>query len=422
MPKIIKLDHITKIEGHAKLNIKIDKGEVKKARLEIVEGARFFEAIIQGRNWDEISPLTSRICGICSPIHAITSLKATENAFGIRVTNQTELLRELLILGGIIQSHVMHLFFLALPDYLGYSGAIEMAKKYKDEISLALKLKNLGNGIVKLFGGREIHPITAVVGGFSEVPEEKEVELMLDKLRKSKKDAKAVVNLFQNLKYPDFSRETKYFALEHKGHYPVLHGNISCVGKQCVPTELYDIHFQEYMQQGSTAKFVVVAGKSYMVGSLARLNNNHKNLSKDAKKLLKIEIPNYSPFMNNVAQAIELVHSIDRSIEILEKLELIDEKPVKVVPRAGRGVAVTEAPRGLLFHDYIFNKSGCLQKANIITPTAQNLRNIEEDLKQFLPSRLKMGKDKLIIDIEKLIRSYDPCISCSAHFLEINWE
>ena len=421
MPAVIKLDHITKIEGHAKLNIKIDKGKIKKASLEIVEGARFFEAIIQGRHWNEMSPLTSRICGICSSIHAVTSLKAVENAFGVRVSRQTDMLRELLVLAALIQSHVMHLFFLALPDYLGYSGAIEMAKKHKNEINLALRLKNLGNELVTLFGGREVHPITAVVGGFAKIPEKEKMDLILKKLESAKKDAVDVLNLFQGLKYPEFERETKYFALEHKGEYPFLHGNISCTGQQCIPTGLYDMHFEEYMTPGSSAKFVVVAGKSYMVGALARLNNNSKFLSKNARKLLKIKIPNHSPFMNNVAQAIEIVHAIDKSIEIISGLKLRKEKPVEVIPKEGRGVAVTEAPRGILFHDYTFSKTGCLTKANIITPTAQNLRNIEEDLKQFLPGRLNIGKKALVLDIEKLIRSYDPCISCSAHFLEVNW-
>jgi len=420
MRRIIKLDHITKIEGHANLNLKIEDGKVKKARIEIVEGARFFEAIIQGRKYDEVQHLTSRICGVCSPIHVITSTMAVENAFEVDITEQSKMLRELLVLGGVIQSHAMHLYFLALPDYKGYSSAIAMASKFKKEISNALEVKRLGNKIVEVVGGREVHPITCIPGGFSKTPDKERIAGLLPELKKARQMAAHTAEIFQNIKYPDFERETSYFALE--GECKFTKGNMSCVGGKCIPTEDYASHFKEYIVPGSAAKFAVVEGKSYMVGALARLNLNHKNLSDNAKKALKFKFPSFSPFMNNVAQAIELVHCVDKCIEIIENLDLRNEEPVKVVPREARGIAVTEAPRGLLFHDYTLSKEGCIVSANIITPTAQNLRNIEDDIKAYLPGILNKNKDYIVTNVERLIRAYDPCISCSAHFLKVNWE
>lgn len=421
MKKTIKLDHITKIEGHAQLIVKIDKGKIKKADIKVVEGARFFEAIVKERRYDEVSVLTSRICGTCSPIHVVTALKAVEDAFDVKVSEQTKLLRELMVLGSVIQNHICHCYFLTLPDYLGYESAVQMASKYKEDVKRALRLKELGNEIVAIVGGREVHPMTPRIGGFSKLPEKEDLDYLLDKLKKLKEDAIKTVLLFKSLKYPSFLRETRYFALE-SDRFDYLNGSISCVGGLCVPTKGYEHHFKEYFT-GSAAKHVVVEGKSYMVGALARLNNNYKKLSKDARDLLKdIDLPNNSPFMNIIAQTIEVVQCFDRCIEILESLELKEEELPKVNLKEARGVGVSEAPRGILFHDYTFDKNGLVTKANIITPTAQNLRSMEDDIKKFLPGILSNKKEKIILDLEKLIRAYDPCISCSAHFLEVKFE
>ncbi len=421
MAKTIKLDHITKIEGHAQLIVKIDKGKVKKVEVNVVEGARFFEAIVKGRKYDEVSVLTSRICGTCSPIHVVTALKAVENAFNVQISEQTKLLRELIVLGSLIQNHICHCYFLVLPDYLGYESAVQMASKYKEEVKRALRLKGLGNEIVAVVGGREVHPMTPRIGGFSKLPEKKDLDMLLEKLRNLKEDATKTVLLFKGLKYPRFLRGTRYFALK-SNKYDYLNGSISCVGGAFVPTKGYETYFKEYFT-GSAAKHVVVEGKSYMVGALARLNNNYEKLSKDAKKLLEgIDLPHYSPFMNIVAQTIEVVNAFDRCIEILENLELKEETLPKVEVKSARGIGVSEAPRGLLFHDYIFDNNGLVIKANIITPTAQNLSSMEDDIKEFLPTILNNKKEHIILNLEKLIRAYDPCISCSAHFLEVKFE
>ncbi len=419
--KTIKLDHITKIEGHAELIIKVDNHKVKKAALNVLEGARFFESIVKGRYYNEAHILTSRICGTCSPIHTITSLKTVENAFNIQVSEQTNLLREALVLGSMVQNHAVHLYFLALPDYLGFDGALAMAEKHRPYIERALRLKSIGNRIVNVIGGREVHPVTPVVGGFSKLPDRQEFIILIEDLKNAKKDALLTVELFKSLGIPKFERETRYMALENS-RYDFLNGAIKCEGNMCIPVSSYTEHFKEYIQARSFAKPVVIEGRSYMVGALARLNNNYKKLSKDALAQISFKIPCYNPFYNNLAQAIEIVHCIDRTIEILSNVSLKKEELPRILPKKARGIGVTEAPRGLLFHDYEFDAKGIIQKANIITPTAQNLRNIEDDIKVFLPKILNKNEGDIKMDIEKLIRAYDPCFSCSAHFLRIRWE
>lgn len=421
----IELDHITKIEGHADLNIKIEEGKVKKVELAVFEGARFFESIIKGRAYNEVPLLVSRVCGICSCIHNVASVTALEEALGVTVSEQTNNLRELMCLGERIRSHVTHLYFLALPDYLGYESAIAMSKVYRKEVDTALKLMKLGNDLVSAVAGRDLHPVTNVVGGFSRLPEKKELEGLLEQLKEHRQDFVETAGLFAKLDYPDFERRTHYFSIEKYGDYFRAGGRMSCFGEYCLPTDNYEEHIREYLQPYSTAKFAVLEGKSYMVGSLARLNNNFDSLNDTVKKLIdesKYSLPSYNPFLNNLAQALELVDNVDRAIECIKCLDLKREKPVEVKAREGHAVSAVEAPRGTLFHEYTLNSRGEVEKANIVTPTAQNLRSIEDDIREFLPDRLNKSRDEIVTDLEKLIRSYDPCISCSTHFLEVKFE
>lgn len=421
MTKTISINHIAKIEGHARLNVKIEDNKVEKCQLEVFEGARYFEAIVKGRQYDELPIITARICGICSQAHAVTALQSIESAFGIKPSQQTKILRELLCNAAIIQSHVLHLYFLALPDYFGYDSAIAMASKYKKEVARALKLKKLSNDMVEIIGGRDIHSIRCVVGGFSKLPEKDEINKLLSRLKDAKEDAIETAKLFAKLKYPKFERKTNYFALTKPKQYAVLDGSIANT-KTNIKTRDYEKHLKEYIVPYSTAKFSIAKDKPYMTGALARVNINKKTLSYNAKKLLKLKTPCYNPFMNNICQAVEVVHFIETSIKLLENLVLKEESPLIIKTKAGRGISAIEAPRGLLIHDYVFDKKGTVKSANIITPTSQNLKNIEEDIKEFLPTILKKKEKEIILELEMLIRAYDPCISCSTHFLEINWE
>lgn len=426
MAKTIKLDHIAKIEGHANLSIKIDKGAIEKVNLEVFEGARFFEGILRGRRYDEVPILTSRICGICSCIHTTASLIALEEALGVEVSEQTRLLRELMCTGERIRSHATHLYFLALPDYIGFESAMAMAPEHGDEIKKALHLIKLGNNIVSTVSCRDIHPVAAVVGGFTKTPTKEELNSLLRRLLEDKEKVVEAARFFCKLKYPEFERKTNYFALDDGRTYAMVSGdNVSCTGGVCMPKSSYIKHLREYLKPYSTAKFVVSGEEGYLVGALARVNNNRKHLSIDARRIIDesgVNTPSNNPFHNNLCQAVEMIHHIDRAIEILQNIPLKeDEPPVEVKIKAGHGLSAVEAPRGLLFHDYDLNDDGAISKVNIITPTSQNLRNIEEDIKAYLPGILDESEHDIIIELEKLIRSYDPCISCSTHFLRVKW-
>jgi len=418
----IELDHITKIEGHAKLKLKIDGGKVKKCQLEVFEGARYFEGILRGRRYNEAPHLTSRICGVCSQAHLITALQAIENALVVEVSPQTKLLRELLLLGQIIQSHALHLYLLVLPDYMGFESAISMAAKYPKHIQSALNIKKLGNDICTVIGAREVHSITAVPGGFSKIPDQKDLDVLVKRMKKEKEIIVKAAKLFAGFRYPDLVRQTEYVALQKEDTYALMDGTINSTEGLCISKERYLEYFEENIKDYSTAKFVVSEGKGFMVGSLARINLNQKMMSKDARGLISesgFDFPNYNPFLNNFAQAVEMVHVVDRAIEIIENLALRDEKPVDFKIRAGRGVAATEVPRGTLYHDYELDDKGDVVHANIITPTTQNLKNCEDDIIEYVPKLLKKSSKQVVDNLEKLIRAYDPCISCSTHFLEV---
>jgi len=424
MTKTIKLEHITKIEGHANLTVSIDGNKIKKCELGSVEGSRYFEGILKGRKATEAPEITSRICGICSCAHTICAIQAVEDALGIKPSRQTAMLRELVMIGERIRSHATHLYFLALPDYLGFESALDMSTKYKKEVETALRLTKLGNEVITAIGGRDMHPVSLQVGGMLKLPMQEQIDELRRRLQDAQKDAIATAKLFSCVKWPKFDNETEYLSLSDQANYPMLTGDlVSKSGR--FKKEDYLKFLEEYHEPFSTSNFVVRKEKKYMVGALSRLNNNYKFLSKNAKKILtdaKVKFPILNPFMNNFAQGVELVHYVDRAIELCRKIEITEEKTAELKLKKGRGVGVIEVPRGLLFHEYELNDKGEIVKANIVTPTAQNLLNMQEDIRAFLPSLLKLSEPKIVLEIEKLIRSYDPCFSCSSHFLQIKWE
>jgi len=423
MTQDITLNHITKIEGHAKLHLQVEKGVIQVCELSATEGARYFEGIVLGRKYNEASEITSRICGICSCAHVIASITAVEKAIGYKPTEQTRQLRVLLTLGERIRSHATHLYFLALPDYLGYESALAMAKDYKPQLQVALRLMQLGNKIIKVLAARDLHPVSATVGGWLHLPSQAQLdELKLD-LERVKPDAIATAELFSKLKQPKFETEGMWFSLTDPDEYAVLEGNF-CSPKHCFDPQHYKDFMREYHVESSTANFVVAEDHKYFVGALARLNNNHKFLSKDAKLMLeksKVKLPSKNPFYNNLSQAIEVIHCIDHAIQVCG-MKIKPEPVEQPQLRPGTGVGAVEVPRGTLWHEYTLNEQGVITKANIVTPTAQNLLNMQEDIRQFVPSILNKPRETIVLEVEKLIRSYDPCFSCSAHFLEVNWE
>lgn len=424
MGTTIHLDHITKIEGHAKLNLSVHDGKVDTCDLSATEGARYFEGLIRGRRYDEACEITSRICGICSTAHVIGSITAIEDALGFMPSIQTNMLRILITLAERIRSHATHLYFLALPDFVGYESALAMAKKFKPELQRAISMMKAGNSMLKTFAGRDIHPVSATVGGWLHLPKQDEIKKIEEDLKSTMDAAIETCRLFFSLKVPDFTSEGDWFSIRDEKDYSSITGLFTS-GDIFFEKNGYRDFLREYQTPDSTANFVVRQDRRYMVGALARINNNLDLLMPQAAKMLKestIRFPSKNPFHNNIAQAIELVYSIERAIEICKDLKIEPEKPAKIPLGAGTGISCTEAPRGTLWHEYTLEENGTITNANIITPTAQNLLNMQEDIRKFVPTTLDKTKEEIVLEIEKLIRSYDPCFSCSAHFLEVNWE
>ncbi|OFW64375.1 MAG: hypothetical protein A2Z35_01120 [Actinobacteria bacterium RBG_19FT_COMBO_36_27] len=428
MHNSVVIDHLCRVEGHGGITVNIKDGKVEQVNVDIFEGSRFFESLVIGRHYDEIPPILSRICAICSAVHTITSLTAIENAFGVKITHQTTLLRDLLIQGGNIESHALHLFCLAVPDYLGYTGAISLAADQPELVKMGLDLKKLGNTIQEAIGGRAVHPVNAVIGGFGKSPN-KELLLGLKKqLKKGLKQASATIDLMATLKISDFTESpTVYAALESAdGKFSFFGDRIILSTGDSIDVSKYKEVCNEKVVLHSHAKHSQFENKPFMVGSLARIMLNGHKLTGRAKKAMEklgLNSPSENVLYNNLAQAVELVYAIERSLEIIDQLlkhGIKDERPTEVKVKAGKGTAACEAPRGMLFHSYAFDKKGNLTIADVITPTAQNLANMEKDIRVSVERLISESKESLSDKLEMVARAYDPCISCSVHLVELN--
>lgn len=423
----IELDYITKIEGHAKLTVKLDRNKkaAHLARLNVFESPRYFESLIKKRSYKEVPYLAGRVCGICNIAHHFGAMMAVEDAFGVKVDEQTELLRELLVIGGILHSHTLQLYLLSLPDYLGYSSALDMTGKHLDLVKRGLRLKEVGNDIVNIIGGRSIHPLTSVIGGFTKLPTVDGVKGLLKKLNSAVGDGDETVKLFTSLKSPTLEFKTDYYAISNGG-FSFIKGDVTSLSGKAFKPQEYGKYLKESVVSHSSSKHVTINGKSFAVGPLARMNINHVHLKGDAKRALektKEEFPSDRVFSANLARAIEIVYCLQRAKEILNSLDLDSklQKKVDVNPKEGEGISATEAPRGTLYHHYKFDKAGNVTYVNLIPPTTQNVKNMEDMMLQVLPDIMHLPKKKIIIELEKLIRAYDPCFSCSAHFLDLEF-
>jgi len=431
--KKITLNHITKVEGHAEVDISIKNGKVVHCHVHSVEGVRHFESIIKGRKYDEVSLITSRICGICSCGHTICSIKAIENAFGMEPSLQTKLLRELITIGERIRSHASHIYFFALPDYLGYGSAIAMAKEYQQEIKDCLEIVRVGNELIKLVGGRDMHPFVSTVGGMTKVQPKEKYDKVLFELKKIIPMVENTIELFAKLPYPRYqNNDSVFISLDNDVSFSLHTGDIISNTGLRFPQEKYKEFLKEHFHVKSTAKFATIKGKEFMTGALARINNSFDRMSDRTRALIlkyDIQLPSSNLFLNNVAQALEILHWLERAIDIIEHKIFIPEKleqPKLSGKKLYHGIAAIEVPRGILFHDYKFDVNGILKKANIITPTVQNLAEMEFSVRTYLNQILEIEPDKtkeeLQLEIEKMIRAFDPCFSCSTHFLKVNWK
>ena len=426
----VAVHHVTRVEGHGNIYVNMRKGVIEKCEWRIPEAPRFFEAMVEGRSWNELHHITSRICGICSIGHTLASLKATEAALGITISEQDLKLRKLALHGENVQSHVLHLGFLVLPDLMGAGSIIPLASTNLPELKTVLRLHKLANEMSNLICGRTTHPQRLIPGGFSKIPTIRELTELRTKLQESFSSLQTVAELFKSLmdKFPKFKRETEFIALTNPNEYALYDGLIASSDTGTAPAREYLTFANEYVVPRSTAKWAKHVRESYMVGALARLNINYKRLApmahetSDKFNLLPMC---YNPFMNSIAQLVEVVHSFEDSIRLINELEAAGlqsqpeyNKP-EIKAKAGHGVGAVEVPRGILFHDYTYNDRGVCTKANCIIPTNQNHANIELDMKALLPQILDKSPKEIELALEMLVRAYDPCISCSTHAVEV---
>lgn len=432
MRKSLNIDvhHLTRVEGHGNIVVNMKEGVLEKAQLEIVEAPRFFEAILMGRNFHEVAIITSRICGICSLGHQLTSLKATEDALGLNISRQTELLRRILVDGATFQSNTLHSLFLAAPDFLDVGSVFPLINTHKDVVLAALRLKRAANDIGDLIGGRAIHPIACVPGGFTQIPSEKNLLMLKNKLvNEAIPDAEFIVDVIASLaeKIPVFSRETEYISVKSEKEYGFYDGDIYSSDSGSYKVNQYLEITNEFVVPHSSSKHAKFNRSSYMVGALARFNNSYNQLKPMAKAVaekLGLKAPNCNPYMNTIAQVVEIANCIVNSVELIETLldeGLKSEKPNQDPTKYGRGYGLTEVPRGILFHDYTYNKHGKIEKANCVIPTGQNLANIDDDMKKLVPEIIDETKEQITHKLEMLVRAYDPCISCSVHMLNVEF-
>jgi coenzyme F420-reducing hydrogenase alpha subunit len=418
--RTVKVDYIARVEGQGALDITVDK-DACDVKLKIFEPPRFFEAFLEGRSYDEVHELTSRICGVCPVAHQITSLRAVENALALEVSQQTRDLRKILALSAIVNSHVSSLYMFSVPDYFGKGSVLALRERHPQLVKRALRLRKLANDIGDAIGGRAVHPVYAVVKGFTCVPSRETISGLKERLRDARKDSVESARLFGGLDYPNLAGGTEQLAISERGSYAINEGMIRSTGGLLAPQANYRDHIREEQIPYSYAKGSTLgAARTFLVGPLARFNINFDRLSDGARAIageMGFAPPRYNPFDSLMARALEVVHSIDESIELMDRLPLREENTVhSIEPAAVRvGSALTEAPRGTLYHSFRFDKDARVEYADIVTPTDHNVKNIEKDLRELVSRYRDLPSKELTLMCEMLVRAYDPCISCSVH-------
>lgn len=420
----INVDYLARVEGEGGIHIKIQDKIVTEVRFDIFEPPRFFEAFLRGRQFTEAPDITARICGICPIAYQMSSIHAMESACGVSITGQLRALRRLIYCGEWIESHALHVYMLHAPDFLGYQDVLQMAKDHGDAVKKALKLKKIGNELVTLLGGREIHPINLKVGGFYRLPTKQELNTLVEKLKWARDAAVETVQLVSTFPFPEFERDYEYVSLRHDNEYPFNEGRLVSSKGLNIPIAEYENNFAEEHVWYSNALHSVMKGRgAYHVGPLARFNLNFDKLSpvaKEAATAAGLTFPMNNPFKSIVVRSVELVFACEEALRIIGEYEMPEKPFVDVQPKAGTGYGITEAPRGILYHRYRLNDKGLIMDAKIIPPTSQNQKTMELDLREFVPSRLNLTQDKLTWQCEQAIRNYDPCISCATHFIKLD--
>jgi coenzyme F420-reducing hydrogenase alpha subunit len=399
---------------------------VQSAELSIFEPPRFFEAFLRGRDFTEAPDITARTCGICPIAYQMSAVHAMENALGVAVDGPLRDLRRLIYCGEWIESHALHIYMLHAPDFLGYDGAIDMARDHGDAVRRGLALKKAGNDLVALLGGREIHPINVRVGGFYRAPRRRELATLVDTMEQARDAARETLSWVSGFEFPDRERDYTFVALRHPAEYPFNEGRIVSNHGLDILAADYDAHFSEYQLERSSALYARMDdGGAYLVGPLARYSLNFDRLSTEVQAAARdagLGPVCANPYRSIVVRAVEVLHACEEALRIIEAYEEPDAPAVDVEPCAGVGCAATEAPRGLLYHRYRVAADGSIEEARIVPPTSQNQASIEEDLASFVEGFLELPDRELQHRCEQTVRNYDPCISCAAHFLRLDVE
>ncbi|WP_457642463.1 Ni/Fe hydrogenase subunit alpha [Persephonella sp.] len=419
-----KIEVLTRVEGEGKIWIETENGKIQNVILNIFEPPRFIEGILRGKSYKVIPDITARICGICPVAYQISGVQAIEDAFDISVSRETETLRKLFYYGEWIQSHAIHVFFLHLPDFFGRSSIFEIAKENRKFFIKAIDIKNIGGKIIETIGGRVSHPVSVKAGGFTKFPDKKELEQLLPNIEEALDDSIRLAGEFSKFSFPENDIGNIHFvSLYREDEYAILNGEIiSNQGLKVTKDEFKKV-FKEFQVEYSTAKKCRIYGKEiYMVGAISRFNNNFEKLSETALKVAK-EINLFPPVKNSfksiLVRLIEIIHSLEKSIEIIKNYK----KPTNnepAIPKASSGTGISEAPRGILWHRYSFDENGKILEADIVPPTSQNQDIMEFSVRNYLPNLNTTDLDKSVFEAEKVIRNFDPCISCATHFLKID--
>lgn len=422
--RTIRLESFTRVEGEGGLRLEVRDGRLEDVKLEIYEPPRFFEAFLRGRSLREVPDMVARICGICPYAHQLTSVEAIESALGITPGPEIRALRRLFYCAEWIESHALHIYLLQAPDLFGMDNAIALAADKPDLVRQGLELKRIGNDLMALIGGRSVHPVSLCIGGFWKVPRRDEMREFRPQVERALQISIETAKFVSSLKLPEFTADCECVALSHPREYGMNEGHIiSSSGLDIAVREFEQTFLEEHLAH-STALQAVRAekGSSYLVGPLARVNLNYNQLSPAARQAADdsgIAWPCFNPYAGIVARAIELVHACEESLQHMDSYAEPNPPRLEYSIRAAEGCAATEAPRGLLYHRYRFNDQGIVQSARIVPPTCQNYRRIEDDLRLLVPGMLERTDAEIVDACEKMVRNYDPCISCSTHAVKV---
>ena len=424
--RTIRVETLARVEGEAALYIKMAGDRVADVKLKIYEPPRFFEAFLRGRHYSEAPDITARICGICPIAYQMSAIHAIERALGIRIDPATRLLRRLFYCGEWIESHTLHVYMLHAPDFLGFPDVIAMAGAHRGVVEKALRLKKIGNRIVALLGGREIHPVSAAVGGFYKTPTKRQLRELVADLEWALQASLETVQWTAGLDFPSFEQDYEFVALRHPDEYPFNEGRLVSNRGLDIDVAAYEDHFAEHHVKHSNALHSVIEDRgSYLVGPLARFNLNFDKLpsvAQDAALQVKLKPPVKNPFRSIMVRAVELVFACAEALRVIEEYEPPAAPRVEAPQRAGTGQAITEAPRGILYHRYALDDQGLIVTAKIVPPTSQNQKRIEDDLRDYAARLVAWPQDEATWKCEQAIRNYDPCISCATHFLRLDVE